>query len=58
MLLKAGMLSDKQVEIYQQINGSREPKDDIELNDSKYVCSPYQNFAILPEARVKITEDA
>ena len=59
------MLSDKQVEIYKQINGSKEPKDEktennIELKrlKKKTVCSPYHNFTILPEAWVKIKEDA
>ena len=60
--VKANMLSDKQVEICKQINGSKEPKDEktkmiLNLNDKK-VCSPYQNFTILPEAWVKIKEDA
>ena len=53
------MLSNKQVEIYKQINGSEEPKDEktnmiFNVNDKKQVCSPYQNFTNLPEAWVKI----
>ena len=31
--VKANMLSDKQVEIYKQINGSKEPKDEKTKND-------------------------
>ena len=31
--VKANMLSDKQVEIHKQINGSKEPKDEKTKND-------------------------
>ena len=47
MNVKANMLSEKQVEIYKLINGSKEPKDEktkkliLNLNDKKQVCSPY-----------------
>ena len=35
----------------------RKQKTILNLKDKK-VCSPYQNFTILPEAWVKIKEDA
>ena len=47
MNVKANMLSEKQVDIYILINGSKEPKDEktkkliLNLNDKKQVCSPY-----------------
>ena len=59
--VKADMLSDKQVEIYKQINESKEPKDEKTQNDielKRIKISPYQNFTVLPEAWAKIKEDA
>ena len=36
----------------------RKQKTILNLKDKKTVYSPYQNFTILPEAWVKIKEDA
>ena len=47
MNVKANMLSEKQVEIYKLINGSKEPRDEktnkliLNLNDKKQICSLY-----------------
>ena len=37
------MLSDKQVEIYKQINGSKEPKDEKTKNDIELKCTNDKN---------------
>ena len=47
MNVKANMLSEKQVEIYKLINGSKEPKNEktnkliLNLNDKNKYCNPY-----------------
>ena len=61
--VKANMLSDKQVDIYKQINGSKEPKDEKtkmiwNLNDKNKYVVHIRTLQILPEAWVKIKEDA
>ena len=62
--VKANMLSDKQVEIYKLINGSKEPKDEetkkliLNLNDKKkYIVNIRTLQFYLKHGWIKIKED-
>ena len=61
--VKANMLSDKQVEIHKQINGSKEPKDEktkkllLNLNDKNKYVVHIRTLQILPEAWIESEED-
>ena len=60
--VKANMLSDKQVEIHKQINGSKEPKDEkpkiiLNLNDQNKYVVHIRTLQILPEAWIESEED-